>query len=169
MDKTKRRQRLDRIPKNVVDFGPRGFFGIGIHEPGNALNMGGLWRSAMLLGASWVFTIGMRYQPMRSDTQKAFRHIPLFYFSHFDGFFESLPQDAALVAVEQTPGACALPEFTHPERAVYLLGHEDQGLPHDIVDRAAHTVHIPVRHGLSLNVHVAGSLIMYDRLSKSGA
>jgi len=121
----------------------------------------------MLMGASFVYTIGNEYIYMRADTQKAYRHIPLFYFRDTDHFIESMPYDSQLVAVEQHERSYGLMEYVHPERAVYLLGTEEEGLPEDIIQTTNHILEIPTLYDLSLNVHVAGSIVMYDRIKKS--
>ena len=71
-----------------------------------------------------------------------------------------------MVAVEQ--GGTPLEEFVHPERAVYLLGAEDAGLPAAVVRACAHCVSLDGVRAASYNVAVAGTLIMYDRVSKRG-
>ena len=59
--------------------------------------------------------------------------------------------------------------FEHPERAVYLLGAEDAGLP-DAVVRACHRhVALPSERYESYNVAAAGSIVMYDRMAKQQA
>lgn len=68
-----------------------------------------------------------------------------------------------LVAVELAEGAVALPRL-EPARAptVVLLGHEYYGVPEEVVDSADLCVEIPmVGLGASLNVAVAGSLVLY--------
>ena len=40
----------------------RGFFGIGIFHAKNEENIGTLWRSASILGADFIFTIGKPYR-----------------------------------------------------------------------------------------------------------
>ena len=167
MQKTGTDHAMSRHNKKTKNFGERGFFGIGIYEPENVVNVGGLWRSAMLLGASFVYTIGKPYKRMRSDTQKAYRHIPLFYFDHFEHFLDARPRDSQLVAVEQSDSAFDIVNFVHPERATYLLGTEEEGLPAEVLAHAYQIVEIPSSYDLSLNVHVAGSIVMYDRLRKN--
>ena len=56
----------------------RGYFGIGVYHAKKDVNIGTLWRSAYIFGASFIFTIGRRFPKQASDTVKAFRHIPLF-------------------------------------------------------------------------------------------
>ena len=68
-----------------------------------------------------------------------------------------------IVAVELAEGATALPRLEPArERTVILLGHESEGIPDDLVDLADTCVEIPmVGQGKSLNVAVAGSLVLY--------
>lgn len=143
----------------------RGFFGVGIYHTKNALNVGGLWRSAHNFGADWIFTIGRRYRTQASDTTKATKHVPLYEFETFADFRRHTPRDTLIVAVELDPRAVALPEFQHPERAVYLLGAEDSGIPADVLQECHRIVQIPgaIR---CLNVASAGSIVMYDRVSR---
>jgi len=136
---------------------------IGVWHPKKAVNIGSLWRSASLYGAAFVFTVGARYERQSSDTVKTHRHIPLFHFHDMDDVLEHLPYGCPLVAVEMDPRAVPLAGFTHPERAAYLLGAEDHGLPPSVVDRCHHVVQIESVLPWSMNVAVAGSIILHDR------
>lgn len=141
----------------------RGYFGIGIILPKSECNVGGLFRSAQAFGASLVFTVGRRYQRQASDTGAATKHIPLFHYPDVDAMFGGLPKDCLLIAIEVT-GALSLPSFSHPERAVYLLGPEDGSIPMVPLARAVATIRIPSDR--CLNVATAGSIVMYDRVAK---
>jgi tRNA G18 (ribose-2'-O)-methylase SpoU len=68
-----------------------------------------------------------------------------------------------IVAVELAEGAVALPRLeVARERTIVLLGHEAYGVPEEIVETADACVEIPmVGQGKSLNVAVAGSLVLY--------
>ena len=68
-----------------------------------------------------------------------------------------------IVAVELAEGAIALPRLEPArERTVILLGHEWHGVPEEHVDAADACIEIPmVGTGASLNVAVAGSLVLY--------
>jgi tRNA G18 (ribose-2'-O)-methylase SpoU len=140
----------------------RGHFGIGILNGKAECNLGTLWRSAHGFGADWLFTIGRRYPKQSSDTTKAWRHVPLFEFRDFDAFLDALPRESLVVAVELAPGARELSAFTHPERAAYLLGAEDAGIPADVLARCHRSVYIP-HADRCLNVATAGSIVLYDR------
>lgn len=147
----------------------RGYFGIGIYHGKAEVNTGSLWRTASLYDAAFIFTIGRRYQMQASDTPKTRLHTPLFHYDSIDEFKAHLPWGAPLVGVELDPRAVPLPEFKHPERAVYLLGAEDHGLPPHVIDQCHHLVTIPSIQPQSMNVAVAGSLMIYDRFTKQNA
>lgn len=68
-----------------------------------------------------------------------------------------------IVAVELAEGAIALPRLDPAQRrTVILLGHEWHGIPDEHVEAADACVEIPmVGQGASLNVAVAGSLVLY--------
>jgi tRNA G18 (ribose-2'-O)-methylase SpoU len=68
-----------------------------------------------------------------------------------------------IVAVELAEGAIALPRLDPAQRrTVILLGHEWRGIPEEQVEAADVCVEIPmIGQGASLNVAVAGSLVLY--------
>ncbi len=142
----------------------RGFYGIGIVGSKTPINVGTLWRSAGILGAAFMFTAGRRYPQQASDTIKAWRHTPFFEFDTADELFSAIPKGCVPVAVEMDDRARPLAKLVHPERAVYILGAEDTGIPQRILRRCKHVVSIPGEH--SLNVAVAGSIVLYDRLAR---
>ena len=137
------------------------FFGIGIQNGKTPENLGVLWRSAQNLGASYIFTIGNRYAKQACDTHNAVKTMPYFHYDTFDEFYKHLPKGARLVGVELTDEAVDLETFHHPRRCVYLLGAEDHGLSKQAISKS----HFLVKFNseLSINVSVAGSIVMYDR------
>ena len=137
------------------------FFGIGIQNGKTPENLGVLWRSAQNLGASFIFTIGNRYAKQACDTHHAVKSMPYYHYDTFDEFFQHLPKGVRLVGVELTDKAEDLETFQHPRRCVYLLGAEDHGLSKQAIQKS-HFL-IKFKSQLSLNVSVAGSIIMYDR------
>ena len=143
----------------------QGFFVIGIQNGKTPENLGVLWRSAQNMGASFIFTIGNRYAKQACDTHKAVGAMPYFHYDTFDNFFKNLPKGAMLVGVELDKKAEQLETFEHPRRCVYLLGAEDHGLSKTAKEKARFLVKF--KSELSLNVSVAGSIIMYDRQLKN--
>lgn len=142
----------------------RGWFGVGISHGKTLQNLGTLWRTAHVLGADFLFTIGHRYVRHATDTTKAWRSVPLWHFADLEAFRAAMPTDAPLIGVELDQRAVPLAEFKHPERAIYLLGAEDHGLT--AAERLAchHIVQLPGE--MSVNVAVAGSVTLFDRVQK---
>ena len=144
----------------------RGYFGIGIYQPKSGLNVGTLWRSAHAFGAAMTFQVGNPIVLRQaSDTTKAHRHIPHYVYESMDDLVAHLPHTCPLVGIEINLGSVPLPLFHHPERAMYLLGREDNGLPSDVLERCAHVVEIPGA-ARCLNVATAGSIVLYDRMTR---
>jgi len=146
----------------------RGYVGIGIFEPKFADNTAMLWRSAHLLGAQFVFTIGARYKRKSADTSNATNHIPLFHYKDWDDFLAHRPEHPdgiPLIGIELTDASESLEAFKHPERAMYLLGGEDRTLPPAICEACDHLLKFGSDY--CLNVAMAGTVTLYDRHLKA--
>lgn len=90
--------------------------------------------------------------------------MPVTYYDGWNAFAAATPYGALLVAVEM--GGEPLETFEHPERAIYLLGSEDNGLPDSVVRACHRHVALPAVRTESYNVAAAGSILMYDRHAK---
>lgn len=143
---------------------PRGFFGIGIEHTKTEMNIGTLWRSAHIMGASFIFTIGRRYKRESSDTMKTWRTIPLYHYLTFNDFKIAMPYDCLLIGIELNEKAIPILNLVHPERCIYLLGAEDHGLTQEAIKSCQKLVQLPGEY--CMNVAVAGSIIMFDRIQK---
>jgi tRNA G18 (ribose-2'-O)-methylase SpoU len=141
-----------------------GYSAIGILYHKREYNLGTLWRSAYILGASYIFTIGTKYKKQTSDVLKTWSRIPLFHYDDFEDFKNNIPYDCRLIGVELTEGAIPLKDFKHPNRAIYLLGAEDNGLPQKVLDQCHELIQLPGDY--SLNVAVTGSIVLNDRAQK---
>lgn len=142
----------------------QGYFGIGLMHGKTPENLGVLWRSAQNMGASYIFTIGKRYAKQACDTHKATGAMPYFHYNTFEEFYNQLPKGAMLVGIELDEKAVNLETFKHPRRCVYLLGAEDHGLTKEAIEKSHHLVKFSTPK--SVNVSVAGSIVMYDRNAK---
>lgn len=142
-----------------------GYFAVGIYHPKREVNVGSLWRTASILGAAFLFTVGRRYSPENSDTSKTWLTVPVFNFPDVTALWSAIPLACPLVGVELTESATLIENFQHPERAIYLLGAEDYGLPPAVISKCHHLVKL--RGDVSMNVAVAGGIVMYDRVSKA--
>jgi len=144
----------------------RGYFAIGVDGISKPMNLGNLLRIAHAFGASFFFTVDARaeFPDAISDTSKADGHLPVYQFG--SGAELLLPEGCELVGVEITDEAIELPSFRHPARAAYVFGSERLSLSQDVLSRCAHLVKIPTR--FSINVGMAGAIVMYDRMLTLG-
>ena len=145
----------------------KGYFGIGVEGVSKAMNVGTLFRTAHAFGAAFVFTVRAQYNRREgghSDTSDTPRSVPTYQFADLQSF--RLPQGCRLVGVEISDDAIELPSFRHPRQAAYVLGAEREGLSAEMQALCDHVVRIPTR--FSVNLGVAGALIMYDRLLSLG-
>lgn len=142
----------------------RGYFGIGIEGVSKPFNIGNLMRSAHAFGADFLFTIAADYGGAGSDTAKTPEHVPLYQFASVEEMV--LPEGCALVGVELMNGAAELPSFPHPLNAAYTLGPERGSLSPVLLARCDYLVQIPAR--FSINLGVAGAIVMYDRMLTLG-
>jgi tRNA G18 (ribose-2'-O)-methylase SpoU len=145
----------------------RGYFGIGAEGISKSANLGALLRTGHAFGASFCFTIGAGWdsRAMRAaDTADTPSHVPLWRFVGPADL--TLPQNCVLVGVELIEDAVDLPSFRHPLNAAYVLGPERSSLSPELLAMCRHVVRIPAR--FSLNLAVAGALVLYDRLLQHG-
>jgi tRNA G18 (ribose-2'-O)-methylase SpoU len=145
----------------------RGYFGIGVEGISKQMNIGSVFRTAHAFGASFVFTIGAVYAPDQgglADTSDTPRNLPLYEFDSVEAL--RLPTGCDLIGIELMDEAVELPSFRHPRCAAYVLGPERGALSPELVARCAHVVKIPTK--FSINLALAGALVMYDRLISSG-
>ncbi len=140
------------------------YFGIGIYKPKTEENVGTLWRTAFILGASFVFVVDSKYQKKSTDILKVWSKIPLFQFESIDAFLKTVPYSCKVVGIEIDKNAIPIKDYQHPERAMYLLGSEDNGLTNELKNKCQEIIILPGNH--SLNVAVAGSIVIYDRINK---
>ena len=142
----------------------KGYFGIGCLNMKNSMNYGTLFRTAQIFEADFIFLIGCRFKQQASDTMKSWRHIPMYNYKDFSDFNEHRPYDCRLIGIELHDLAVPIKEFKHPKQACYLLGAEDNGLTKESLNKCQDIICLPGER--SLNVSVAGSLVLFDRLQK---
>jgi tRNA G18 (ribose-2'-O)-methylase SpoU len=141
-----------------------GYFGIGCIGMKTADNYGTLFRTAQIMGADFVFLIGTRFKKQSSDTMKSWRHIPTYVYDTFADFNKHRPYDCKLIGIELTETSIPIKEYKHPKQACYLLGAEDNGLTKEAIEACQEIIILPGER--SLNVAVAGSIVLFDRINK---
>lgn len=141
----------------------RGFFGVGFYYPKTNTNIGSLMRTTHILGGDFFAIVGQRIKNQASNTMHSHRHLPMFVYKDFEDFYSHIPYDCQLVGVEMHHKAVDIAQFPHPQRAIYLFGSEDNGLPESVIERCHHIVRLKGER--SLNVACAGSIVLYDRVN----
>jgi len=152
--------------KRTWDLKEERYFGVGIFRPKTEENVGTLWRTAFIYGASFIFVIEAKYNKKSTDIMKVWSKIPLFQFETMDAFLSTVPYSCKLVGIEMDKNSIPIREYIHPERVVYLLGSENNGLPKEMKEKCHDLICLPGDE--SLNVAVAGSISIFDRINKMG-
>ncbi len=153
--------------KNIA----RGYFSIGVQNISKPMNLGNLIRSAHAFGANSVFTVNPHQRVKenitklnKSDTSKSGLHLPYFEWQKIEDVM--IPRGCKLVGVEITDDAHDLPNFVHPIQAMYILGPEKGSLSPETQQKCDFIIKIPTK--FSLNVAIAGAIVMYDRYKTIG-
>lgn len=139
----------------------RGFACVGLDNPKSHLNVGSVLRAARCYDAAMVVTSGQRYRRAVTDTQAAYRHIPLL---NVESLREAIPFDCVPVAVDLIEGARELKTYAHPERAFYIFGPEDGTLGKRITEWCRDIIYIPTTFCMNLAATV--NVVLYDRMVK---
>jgi tRNA G18 (ribose-2'-O)-methylase SpoU len=145
----------------------RGYFAVGVDGVEKAMNMGNLMRIAHAFDASFFFSINTPSKLSEAgyaDTSRSQGSLPFYRYQNVDEF--RLPVGCRVVGVEITDDAVELPRFRHPSRAAYVFGGERFSLSDKMLARCEFVVKIPTR--FSINVGMAGAIVLYDRLLSLG-
>ena len=137
---------------------------IGLTNPKSPSNVGSVMRAAGCFQVNSVLYTGKRYSiaaKFNTDTNNVAQHIPL---TGVDNFTDNLPEEVQIVCVELVEGATPLPEFQHPENAIYIFGPEDGSINKQLISKAHEVVYIPTIGCMNLAATV--NVVLYDRLSK---
>ncbi|XP_043227173.1 probable methyltransferase TARBP1 [Amphibalanus amphitrite] len=134
-----------------------------------APNLGGLCRTCEVLGAARMVISSLQLtadKQFQSLSVSAERWVPLTEVKpHQLAEYLSQLRSAGytLVGVEQTSNSVPVTAYQFPERTALVLGNEREGIPVEVIHLLDVCVEIPqcgvVR---SLNVHVAGALLLWE-------
>ncbi|WP_440873743.1 RNA methyltransferase [Thalassotalea sp. PLHSN55] len=141
------------------------YVAIGLTNPKSPTNVGAVMRAAGCYQADEVFYTGQRYAraaKYNTDTKNVADKIPL---QAKEALLDDIDQDIKVVCVDLVEGAIALPEFEHPEKALYIFGPEDGTISQTVVDQAHAVVYVPTVGCMNLAASV--NVLLYDRLAKS--
>lgn len=134
-------------------------------------NVGAAVRAASCFGAHQVWFTGNRVsldpekgqRLPREERMKGYNKVDL---RQFDRPFEQFGKGVTPVAIEVRENSEKLPDFVHPENAVYVFGPEDGSLERVTTNHCHRFVTIPTFH--CMNLSAAVYVVLYDRMVKSG-
>jgi len=143
---------------------------LGLINPKSPDNVGSDLRAAANYGADQVFYTGNRY-PRAIErkarvvdmSRKVSKDVPI---SQQDCLIDAVTENMKIVCVEFALNATPLPEFEHPENALYIFGPEDGSIDQAIIDQADDVVYVPTVGCMNLSASV--NVLLYDRLVKAG-
>lgn len=138
---------------------------IALTNPKSSSNVGGTMRAAGCYDAKKVIYSGDRFNRavrLAADTQKVHEIVPLV---HYEDLLAGLEPGMKLICVDLIEGAIPLPNFEHPDNAMYLFGPEDGTIKQNIINQADAVVYIPTIGCMNLAASV--NVVLYDRLAKS--
>lgn len=137
---------------------------VGLINPKSPTNVGAVMRAAGCYQVDRVKYTGVRYAraaKFNTDTKNRTSSIPL---EGVDSILDNLPMSRKIICVDLIEGAIPLPEFEHPQDAIYIFGPEDGTLTQDIIDASYAAVYIPTIGCMNLAATV--NVVLYDRLAK---
>jgi len=108
---------------------------------------------------------GKRYEraaQFNTDTKNIGQTIPLI---KVNTLLDNISENTKIICVELVEGAIPLPEYQHPDNAMYIFGPEDGTISQDVIDKADAVVYIPTIGCMNLAATV--NVVLYDRLAKS--
>ncbi|PLX86959.1 MAG: TrmH family RNA methyltransferase [Desulfuromonas sp.] len=122
-----------------------------------------IFRTAEAFGANGVHLVDIgTFDP--APAKGSFRKVPAYFHDNFDSCYRQLADEGYTLFRLAPDAPETLCECVLPEKAAFILGHEEFGCSFDPVDYAdIHSLSIP-QYGTvqSLNVAIAASIVMYE-------
>ena len=142
---------------------------IGLSNPKSPDNVNSVRRAAGNYRVDSIFYTGSRYMralknnpDMPNINRSVSLNVPV---KGVENLTDELSENMQVVCVEFAEGATSLPNFKHPDNALYIFGPEDGNISQKIIDRADAVVYVPTVGCMNLAATV--NVLLYDRLTKS--
>ena len=131
----------------------------------SGFNVPKLFRSAEAFGAHEVHLIDIGFFDP-APAKGAFRKVPAKFHDDFDSCYKELKQEGYEIFALDFDTDKILSDIKFPAKSAFILGNEERGLSIDLNNYPdIQKIKIP-QHGnvQSLNVSIAGSIVMYEYL-----
>jgi len=142
---------------------------LGLVNPKSPDNVGSVLRAAANYRVDKVFYTGVRYPraiERKARTVDMSRKISKdVLISQAGCLLDAVTENMKIVCVEFAINAIPLPEYQHPESAMYIFGPEDGSIDQEIIDQADAVVYVPTVGCMNLSASV--NVLLYDRLVKA--
>lgn len=143
------------------------YSGVVLINPKYVRNLASVVRAAACFGIGEIRYTGHRAGRDAESYERIPRELRMKAYSHVRLVRDDYPlrhMEGVPVAVEFCADYVPLPDFVHPENAVYVFGPEDGELTRAILSECHHFVTIPTDH--CLNLAMAVNIVLYDRIAK---
>ena len=133
-------------------------------------NVGSVFRLADGAGVSEVILTGITPQPPNPTIDKVSRNkharMPWRYEKEaLDAIKQVKAEGFTVFGVELVEGAILYNEVDYPTKICFIVGHEDHGITKKTLEQCDQYIFLPMYgKGLSLNVHVAASIVVYHAM-----
>lgn len=154
--------------------------GVLLIDPYHAYNVGNALRACALLGAETLGWTGERVPPMekwapgarlpREERMKCYANTELKHYPNPKSLLSWAASEWTPVCVEISEQAEDLRDFVHPEKAIYVFGPEDGGVPKGVRNVCHRFVRIPAEDAderTPYNLAFAVGTVLYDRMFKA--
>lgn len=133
----------------------------GIQDPGN---LGTLIRTAVSFSFDAIYcskeTVDLYNEKVIRSTQGAFFHIPVIY-KDLNEVITNLKEHGVQIISTALENAKNMEEISPSEKMAFILGNEGQGVSKECIQNSDVCLRIEMNGFESLNVGVAGGIIMY--------
>lgn len=134
----------------------------GIQDPGN---LGTLIRTAVSFSFDAIYcskeTVDLYNEKVIRSTQGAFFHIPVIY-KDLNEVITSLKEKGVQIVSTALENAKNMKDIPVSEKMAFILGNEGQGVSKECIQNSDVCLRIEMNGFESLNVGVAGGIIMYE-------
>ena len=141
---------------------------IGLHQAKDPANLSNVKRSISCYGGGAIQVTGKRMGNALSSVDRLPRPLRDRRYCNVKmdlGIDEFVIPDGFTPIAVEVSGSQNLAYYTHPKNALYIFGPEDGSLPPQVLAKCHDHIVIPTLH--CLNLAVAVSTILYDRMAKT--